>query len=464
MGLMSSVLDTPEDKLQKYTLNPSFQSGLLYIDSEGTIIYASSSILQVLGLPSREVLGNNLFSLLARLFQKRESIKHWVYPSHIYQSEAYLNILNDQGDELNLKVTTLEMADMGSAFIVDECQEPAYQTSIDNVVIEQLPIPVISILADGKINILNCAFESLFQLRASTLLGSPVAVLESLFPELPALLLQTLHDAHPLTKLVPFSGSSPHQMLRVQTKPITVWGKVTAVIACLHVYDIPESVSELMPHNEAHNIISRLVEETAHRVRNPLTVVKGFIQLYRDKPENIPWDLLLDEVSRIVMTLRDLMILSSDYRDGREQVNLNHIIAELYPTIEANACHKGVWLELYLDSSGKVDIKGDADRIKALVNHLIMMFLHSMGEGEVLTIQTKSSKDGVVLLLADSGDANQDLLHSVLDPPAPDKAQGADFRRAVCKHLVDSLRGSIHFTHKNSHGNMVTVTIPHNTG
>ena len=128
MGLMSSVLDTPEDKLQKYTLNPSFQSGLLYIDSEGTIIYASSSILQVLGLPSREVLGNNLFSLLARLFQKRESIKHWVYPSHIYQSEAYLNILNDQGDELNLKVTTLEMADMGSAFIVDECQEPAYQT------------------------------------------------------------------------------------------------------------------------------------------------------------------------------------------------------------------------------------------------------------------------------------------------------------------------------------------------
>lgn len=65
-------------------------------------------------------------------------------------------------------------------------------------------------------------------------------------------------------------------------------GKVTAVIACLHVYDIPESVSELMPHNEAHNIISRLVEETAHRVRNPLTVVKGFIQLYRDKPENIP--------------------------------------------------------------------------------------------------------------------------------------------------------------------------------
>ena len=60
---MSSVLDTPEDKLQKYTLNPSFQSGLLYIDSEGTIIYASSSILQVLGLPSREVLGNSLFAV-----------------------------------------------------------------------------------------------------------------------------------------------------------------------------------------------------------------------------------------------------------------------------------------------------------------------------------------------------------------------------------------------------------------
>lgn len=464
MCVMSSELGSPVNKLQKYTLNPSFQSGLLNVDSEGTIIYANSSMLQILGLPAQEVLGNNLFSLLAKLLNKKKGgINHWEYPAYIYQSEAYLATQNFQGDELRLKVTTFEMADIGSAFIVDQCQEPPYQTPMDNVVIEQLPIPVISITADGKIIMLNRAFESLFQLQASTILGSPIAVFEGVFPELPGLLLDTLHNARPLTRLVDFRRSSLHSVIRVETKPITEWGKVIAAIACLHVYDNPGSVPESMPNHEAYNIISRLVEETAHRVRNPLTVVKGFIQLYRDKPENILWDLLLDEISKIEKTLQDLMFLSSEYRERREQVDLNHIIAELYPSIEANARHKGVWVELCLEPSRKVEVKGDADRIKALVNHLIMMFLYSMGEGELLTIQTKSSKDGAMLVLADSGDANQDLFHSVFNHPAQDRARRAEFSQTVCKHLVDSLRGSVHILRNKNHGNMVTVTIPHDT-
>ncbi len=464
MHFMSSEQDTSADALQKYTLDAPFQSGLLNIDYAGTIIYANSFILQILGLPAKKVIGKNLFALLARLFKKRGFLKHWEFPKHLYQTDAYLTIQNDQGDEVRLKISAHEMADMGLALIVDQCHEPPYQYQTDSAVIEHLPVPVISILADGKINRLNHAFEKFCQLSASTLVGAPVAVLEGLFPELPSLFLQTLHDAHPQTQLIPFSRLSPQAVLRVDTNPITAWGKVIEVIVCLHVSDNPKSVSELMPNHEVHDIISRLVEETAHRVRNPLTVVKGFIQLYRDNPENIPWDLLLEEVSRIEKTLQDLMILSSNYRDMREQVNLNHIIAELYPNIEANARQKGVWLELYLERSRKVNICGDADRIKALVNHLITMFLHFMGEGELLTIQTKSCKDGVMLMMADSGDAKEDQLESVFNPSAQFGARGTDFRRAVCKHLVDSLGGRVHITHKKNSGNVITVTIPHTTG
>lgn len=464
MHFMSSEPGTSVNTLQKYTLAPPLQSGLLNIDHTGTVIYANSIILQILGLPAKEVIGNNLFTLLVRLFKKRGILKHWEIPQQIYQADAYLTIQNDQEEDIQLRVSAHEMGDLGLAFIVDQCQEPPSQYQTDNAVIEHLPVPVISILADGKINMLNHAFENLFQLKASTLVGSPVAVLEGLFPELPTLFLQTLHDAHPLTQVVPFSRSTPYAVLRVDTNPITAWGKVVAVIVCLHVVENPTSVYELVPNHEAHSIISRLVEETAHRIRNPLTVVKGFIQLYKDNPESIPWDLLLDEVSGIEKTLQDLMVLSSNYRNTPEQVNLNQIIAELYPNIEANARHKGVWLELDLEKSRKVNINGDADRIRALVNHLITMFLHFMDEGELLTIQTKSGKEGVKLMLADSGDAKEDLLESVFNPSAQTGVGGADFGRAVCKHLVSSLRGSVHIKHKKNFGNLMTVTIPYNAG
>ena len=207
------------------------------------------------------------------------------------------------------------------------------------------------------------------------------------------------------------------------------------------------------PSSQDHCFISYLVEETAHRVRNPLTVVKGFVQLYKDDPQNIPWDLLLDEVSGIEKTLQDLMILSRNYRYNTERVNLNQVIAELFPTIEATARQQGVWLELYLDRS-PVNIKADPERIATLINHLITNAFHAMPEGGILTIRTMSSKSRVTLQMTDSGVVSEQSPSEVGDQLNP------SLWLTVCKHVVASLRGSISFNRIRNRGTMVTVTIP----
>jgi hypothetical protein len=151
----------------------------------------------------------------------------------------------------------------------------------------------------------------------------------------------------------------------------------------------PKDTDVALPGND--NFISYLVEETAHRVRNPLTVVKGFVQLYRDNPQDIPWDLILDEVSGIERTLQDLMIFSHNYRPKPERINLNQVVAELFPGTEVIARQQGVWVELYLDRS-PVNVIADSERIATLVNQLILNSLHAMPEGGILTIRTVSSK------------------------------------------------------------------------
>lgn len=207
----------------------------------------------------------------------------------------------------------------------------------------------------------------------------------------------------------------------------------------------------------SHNFISYLVEETAHRVRNPLTVVKGYVQLYKNDPQNIPWDLLLDEMSGIERTLHDLMILSRNYRFKPERVNLNQVIAELFPIIEVIAREQGVWIELYLDRS-PVNIFADNERISALINQLLLNSLHAMPEGGILTIRTVSNKGRVTLQVTDSGVVGEAL------PNGESDQENLSFGLAICEHMVETLGGNINVAQVKHKGTIITVTIPRITG
>lgn len=440
---------------------PSVYTGLLNVDIEGKIVFANNAMLDILGLPARKVLGSNLLSMFTRLFKKQGFLRTWEWLRHIYQPDVYLVAMqNDRGETLRLKVTVLEVADTGLVFIVDHCDRPVHFSQIGNVSIEQLPLPVISIFSDGKISTLNQAFENLIQSRASIFCGRHVSDLEGLFPGLPATLLHTLYEGKPLSETIR-SHRITGPVFRLETRPISVWGEVRAAIACLHPLEILENyqMSGLVSQN--HKLISDLVEETAHRVRNPLTVVKGFLQLYQDDPKNIPWDLLLAEVSGIERTLQDLMVFSRNYRDKIERVNLNQVIVDLFPAIEVTACQHGVWIELYLDRS-LVNIKADSERIKALVNHLTASSLHGMPEGGILIIRTMFDKDGVILQLTDNGVVSEDSRDGELDLTGVKENSGLG--RTVCEYVVNSLGGSIQFTYTKNQGTMVTVTIPRNAG
>lgn len=463
---MSNEVDGDFHDFPKYSRFKDNPSGLLSINGEGKITYANNTLLEILGLPAREVLGTNFISLFAHVLRKPDFLRTWEWLRHIYQPDAYLvTILNGRGKTIRLKVTVLELANAESVLIVDCCERPAYDSQIGDLIIEQLPIPVISIDSNGKINLFNQACENLTQRRAFDLWGQPIEELERLFPGLPSMLLYTLYEARPLCESIRLQRSTKRPIcFKLETRPITVWGKVREVVACLHEPDGRETLQRqgLTPQNL--NLVSDLVEETAHRVRNPLTVVKGFIQLYKDDPKNIPWDLLLDEVSGIERTLQDFMMFSRNYRDKTERVNLNQVIAELYPAIEAIARQQGVWIELYMDKS-PVNIKADSERIKSLINHLTANSLHAMPEGGILTIRTMFDKSEVTLQVADSGvGMSKELSINGLGPFHSTWKESTDLGLTVCEHVVDGLGGSIHLNSTKNQGTLITVTIPRTAG
>ena len=89
------------------------------------------------------------------------------------------------------------------------------------------------------------------------------------------------------------------------------------------------------PNNWNHSLLSSIGEMAAgiaHEVRNPLTAVKGFLQLL-DKTYNTEYiNIAQSELERAIITLNDLMSVSKPEFGVEQAVSLN-LCTELESTI-----------------------------------------------------------------------------------------------------------------------------------
>ena len=84
-----------------------------------------------------------------------------------------------------------------------------------------------------------------------------------------------------------------------------------------------------------------MASSIAHEIRNPMTSIKGFLQLLANKetdPKNIEYyDLILEELDRANSIITEFLSLARDKRVKLKPVSLNVIINSLYPILSTDA-------------------------------------------------------------------------------------------------------------------------------
>ena len=82
----------------------------------------------------------------------------------------------------------------------------------------------------------------------------------------------------------------------------------------------------------------------AHEVRNPITTIKGFLQLMKGnedfgKYEDI-FTLMIEEVNRVNEIITNFLDLSKEKPNKLESCNLNDIITIISPLLETRAIQR----------------------------------------------------------------------------------------------------------------------------
>ena len=173
------------------------------------------------------------------------------------------------------------------------------------------------------------------------------------------------------------------------------------------VRDITErkKTEELLNKSDTLAAIGQLAAGVAHEVRNPLTVIKGFIQLFQINKEDQEkyFDLMLSEIERIEAILQEFLSIAKTDELSTEKKNLYQIFKNVVSLINTKAIMTNIQVELYADSKDII-IECSENQLKQVFINILQNSIRAMPDGGRISIHIKEiGKDGIIINVIDKG-------------------------------------------------------------
>ncbi|KZE45224.1 ATP-binding protein [Rossellomorea marisflavi] len=223
----------------------------------------------------------------------------------------------------------------------------------------------------------------------------------------------------------------------------------------------------LLLSSEKSKVIGELAASIAHEIRNPLTTVRGFIQLSKEvQKENGYEDIVLEEIDRINEVLKELLLLAKpeaqveDTGDSSTSISVVHEVNTIKLLFEAIAMeqNKSISIHNTLDHGHLVRFEKSHFK-QVIINILKNSFeaLPKMGKIKI-KIDEKSGKTRIRILDNGRGIARE-RLSRIGEPYYTNKEKGTGIGLTICFKLIADYSGQMKVKSKIGWGTVVTITL-----
>lgn len=187
------------------------------------------------------------------------------------------------------------------------------------------------------------------------------------------------------------------------------------------------------------NLVGEMAAGIGHEIRNPMTTVRGFLQMLGEKADCIKYkdyfSLMIEELDRANSIITEFLSLAKNKAVEFKMKKLNDIINVIYPLIAADALVTDKYIEVELADIPELLL--DEKEIRQLILNLVRNGLEAMPAGSKLTIKTISEGNDIMLAVIDSGKGIEpDILEKLGAPFCTTKENGTGLGLAVCYSIA----------------------------
>lgn len=229
--------------------------------------------------------------------------------------------------------------------------------------------------------------------------------------------------------------------------------------------DITEwkKAQELLQNSEKLSVAGQLAAGIAHEIRNPMTSIKGFIDLMKagfgEKQKY--FDIMSSEIERIELILSELLILAKPQSIKYERKDIRVLLSQVLTLLDTQAILNNVQFVTEF-KPGVTHIYCDENQMKQVFINFVKNSIESMPKGGTITIQINgNSGEEMLIRLTDQGcGIPKEVLSRLGQPFYTTKEKGTGLGFMVSKQIIENHSGQIHVESELGKGTMIEIKLP----
>ncbi|WNR47151.1 ATP-binding protein [Paenibacillus roseipurpureus] len=229
------------------------------------------------------------------------------------------------------------------------------------------------------------------------------------------------------------------------------------------------SLEQMVQRSDRLAMIGQIAAGTAHEIRNPLTSIKGFLQMLHrtfgergmGKEQNFT-DVMLGEIDRINALVNEFLLLSKPKHVSYESTHITDVLRGMVPIIHTEAILYNVQLQ-YESLKHVPEVIADSELLKQVFLNVCKNGIEAMPDGGVLTISERvdTIERNVCVDIHDTGSGiPMFVIDKIFDPFFTTKDTGTGLGLSVCQRIIHDMGGTIRVASKGF-GTTFTISIPY---
>ncbi|SDW68690.1 GAF domain-containing sensor histidine kinase [Paenibacillus sp. CF384] len=220
---------------------------------------------------------------------------------------------------------------------------------------------------------------------------------------------------------------------------------------------------ELRQHFSKLHVSQQLAAGLAHEIRNPLTAVKGFLQLMGSRSEFRSYiEIMTEELNQIEALTKEFILLSRPYPSvkfvKREPLS---IIRQVQSVLSTEALQNGVSIEVEVEGPGNFYLYCDEQLLKRAIINVVKNGIDAMPDGGVVKVTCVDTGNRVIIRVADTGRGIEpERIPYLGQPYYGTKEQGIGLGLMTSYKIIHEHHGEIEITSELNRGTVVEISLP----
>ncbi|EJR96518.1 two-component sensor histidine kinase [Bacillus mycoides] len=218
-----------------------------------------------------------------------------------------------------------------------------------------------------------------------------------------------------------------------------------------------------MKETENLAVIGTMSTTIAHEIRNPLTALKGFTQIQKERnPEDtMSYEIMLQEIERINGFVSELMLLGKPKPTNYEWCNIGEILLYVVQLMESYATQYKVKFNLQVDGNLPV-INGDDKQLKQVLLNIIKNGIESMpGGGNIRILACEKAGENLCISVEDQGlGIENEKIEKIGKAFYTTKENGTGLGLMITYKIIEEHQGSIAIESSMGIGTKVEIYLP----